>query len=152
MMCFSVDVILPVGVFTLAVKVIDYDGRSTIQSFATECHIEVKQWSNSSCSNLTEQISDHLNHKQVFSTNGKHLYVLQVLQTVIEYLDQTVGENDHADVNCWMEMFQQVVLVVEAYFGSVGGSLCQTVFGVVCSLLQSFCFYFRCALIFRLSV
>ena len=126
---FALVVVLPVGTFMLEVTVFDNDGGLTRTSLLNQCNIEII--SNSTCWNVSQLINDYFDNYQVISSNVQYLYVLQTLQTILEYLEQITYINSH----CWTSLFVQVLGSMSQHFGSgnININLCQTPYVVVCA-------------------
>lgn len=135
---------MPLGSFILEATVFDSDGVSTSAYSDIICNIQLNNSINEcdvaaiSSINITYMFTDLIETKLSFSmlsTKSRYLYLLQSLQSILQYLDgiNTNCINDDFDITYILyHKLINLLDIIHNYFGSQHTDLCQSGFVVVC--------------------
>ena len=131
-----VDVALPaIGTYDLQVTVYDNNGAFATATIEA-CNIELLAEAHVICADLITVIETIDNNAATYlSTHSKFNFLLQRLQSILEYLNM---EETFADVgsDCTAELALEMLDIIYDNFGSNDSSLCETSYSVVCTYVR----------------
>ena len=124
------------GEFSIYVTVSDLNQAEWTQKLA-QCHIQVTTNITNDCNlnsiRLSNLIATHFSENPYLSKHKKLSYILQVIQVALSYLELELYNNIE-NAACSKMLLQQILVILDEYFGSSAMNLCERNYVLVCEL------------------
>ena len=129
MFWLALDIILPLGQYTISVNVNDAE-NGLVSAIIAECDIQLHEVTSTDCIDLQNDIIDPylIENEALLSKRSKYLFIFQTLQAALFYLPAEPDE-------CKFELFVDVIELLSHHFGSNTTDLCESDYLLVCKFV-----------------